>query len=338
MDELRKTARYYDKLLKSGRCDPDFFEFIRHIEAVSGGSNIGISNNFAAEPIRFGQIPYLHFPKTTIAQITERERLFIFVYFLGLTGNNGPLPLEFTSYAYQRMHNNYDHTLHRFLDIINHRFIGLFYRAWRRNNLAASLDNPDRDLITNIIHALSGMPIRDKTLPSDIEAELCGIFGCAIKSNHGLSTILKHYFNLPIQVLPHTESLSFIPVEYRCRLGKAQSVLGQSLQLGSRFFTITKKFTVEIGPIEYSKAKLFLPGATAFSDLVMLIQRYLDRPLEYDLRIILKSETVPDTRLNGKFQIGQSIWVGNIKKPRTYLHIGASRLAEMRHRKTNLNK
>ena len=64
-------------------------------------------------------------------------------YFFGLLGVNGPMPLEFTDYVFQRSHNYYDQTWRRFLDIINHRFLTLFYRAWAENEQAVSFDRAD---------------------------------------------------------------------------------------------------------------------------------------------------------------------------------------------------
>lgn len=341
MENTRKTVKYYSKSLRNGRRDPDFFEFVRRIEQACGEQVVGRSSCFTAEPVRFGQMPHLHFPETVIAEISERDwKTLIFVYFMGLTGVNGPMPLEFTNYVFQRSHNYYDLTLRRFLDIINHRFIGLFYRAWKANEQAAQFDHKADDLITQIIRALAGDVLPDgirRALPEHTEAYWCGLFGIAVKSKSGLEELLCGDFKLPLKVIDLVIGQSDIPENYRCRLGDSETaVLGTNLQLGSRFYSNTRKFIVEIGPVDFEICRFMLPGTTGFRDLAMLVNRYLDRPLEYDLRFILYTETLPQARLNNMFQLGRNIWLGGGRTSRKYtvLTLGASRLAENWHRKS----
>jgi len=52
------------------------------------------------------------------------------VRLFGLLGPNGPLPIHVTEYARHRLRHAGDATLSRFLDLFNHRFLALFYRAW----------------------------------------------------------------------------------------------------------------------------------------------------------------------------------------------------------------
>lgn len=336
MEHTRKISRFYAKLLKSGRQDPDFFEFVRRIEQASGGRMVGKSSDFQREPVRFGQMPYLHFPQTSIAEISEREFLLIFVFFMGLTGNNGPLPLEFTNYAFQRSHNYYDFTVRRFHDIINHRFIGLFYRAWKAGEQAVDLDQPDGGLITDIIRALSGYAGGKTALPRHTDAYWSGIFGNAVKSRAGLEEILNGRFKLPVRIVDQIVSCADIPDVYRCRLGKRSTAeLGQTLQLGSRFYCKSRKFVVEIGPVSFAACRFVLPGTQEFNDLTMMVCRYLDRPLEYDLKFILKSGTLPHPKLNGRHQLGRDLWLsGPRPEGHTVLVIGASRLMESKHKKS----
>ncbi len=336
MEYTRKISRFYAKLLKSGRQDPDFFEFVRRIEQATGEQTVGKSSVFQREPLRFGQMPHLHFPQTSIAEISERERLLIFVFFMGLTGSNGPLPLEFTNYAFQRSHNYYDFTVRRFHDIINHRFIGLFYRAWKAGEQAVDLDRPGGGLVTDIIRALSGNPCEKSALPPYADAYWSGILGNTVKSRAGLEALLNGYFDLPVRIADQQVSSADIPESYRCRLGKCSTAeLGRTLQLGSRFYSKSRKFVVEIGPVSFAACRFVLPGMQEFRDLTMIVCRYLDRPLEYDLKFILESNTLPSPELNGCRRLGRDIWLsGPRPEGRTVLVIGASRLVESKHKKS----
>ena len=68
MDAVRKISRAYAKLLKNGRRDPDFFEFVRRVERAAGAGEVGRSADFQSEPMRFGQEPCLYRPATDIAR------------------------------------------------------------------------------------------------------------------------------------------------------------------------------------------------------------------------------------------------------------------------------
>lgn len=340
MEPARKISRFYAKQLKSGRQDPDFFEFVRRIEQISNGQTVGKSSALQREPVRFGQMPHLHFPQTSIAEISEREQLLIFVYFMGLTGCNGPLPLEFTNYAFQRSHNYYDFTLRRFHDIINHRFIGLFYRAWKTGEQAVDLDLEGGGLITEILRSLSGNSCDKSELPPYMDACWSGIFGNTVKSRAGLEELLNGYFKLPIRVVDQIISRADIPENCRCRLGRrSTSELGRSLQLGGRFYSKTRKFIVEIGPVSFDDCCFVLPGMQEFNDFTMIVCHYLDRPLEYDLKFILDSGTLPPPELNGRRRLGRDLWLSG-PHPEKYavLIIGASRLMEGKHKKSYYTK
>lgn len=326
-----KVSKYYTKILKGGRKDPDFFEFIRRIEQESGSFSVGKSSAFQDEPVYFGQMPSLSFPETSIAEISDLETLKVFVHFMGLCGTNGPLPLEYTSYIYQRAHNYYDFSPRRFQDIINHRFIALFYRAWKANEQAVAMDEEKGGLITAIIEALSG----NSCTPKYINCCWSGIFGNAVKSRAGLELILQETTRLPVKIRENIPVKTDIPGDCRCYLGKAGvAELGGSIQIGASFYSCTRKMIIEIGPVSFQKCRNFLPGMNAYKELISLISNYLDRPLEYDLKFILFGKSLPEPELNGGHQLGVDLWLGvSPKEAYANLVIGASRLNESKHKK-----
>ena len=75
-----------------------------------------------------GQDPFMDFPASNLSKV-EREtsdRFRVFVKFLGLLGPQGALPLATTeeAYGWNLMR---DDAFPRFLDILNHRFLQLFF-------------------------------------------------------------------------------------------------------------------------------------------------------------------------------------------------------------------
>ena len=62
-----------------------------------------------------------------------------------MLGPNGPLPIHITEYVRHRLRHAGDPTLSRFLDLLNHRFLALLYRAWAQAQQHANRDRPDED-------------------------------------------------------------------------------------------------------------------------------------------------------------------------------------------------
>ncbi|MBQ3034175.1 MAG: type VI secretion system baseplate subunit TssG [Deferribacterales bacterium] len=161
MDNVKKLIRKTARKLKNGEGEPDFFELVRRIENIRRDMPpVGKAHTPLMEPIRFGQTPFLKFPETAISEVDmssfNDETALIYVYFFGLLGVNGPMLLEFTDYILQRSQNHYDKASRRFLDIIHHKMLSLFYRAWATCEQAVNFDRPEEDLITAIIDSIAG--------------------------------------------------------------------------------------------------------------------------------------------------------------------------------------
>ena len=336
MAGIGETVRYYQRIHGGGRSEVDFLELVRRVEFASGERMVGKSAGRRTEPIRFGQVPHLNYASTSVAEIVEREKLHVLVNFFGLWGPNGPMPLETSSYVHNRSHNCYDQTLRRFADIIHHRFIGLYYRAWKANELAVGLDKGPNGLLARICDALAGRPCRGTSLPQFTASAFGSQFGTAVKSCDGLGFILSRMSGLPLRIVEKVQSVASLPEDCRGRLGRAGvSELGRSIQLGSQFCTRTRKFLLHVGIVDFASAVPLFPGMKGGSMLVDVVQSYLDRPLEWDLRLELRTSSLPPPLVCGVRQLGRSLWLGRPNGDATEVVIGMSRLAEARHaRKT----
>jgi len=335
-ETVRDIVRYYQRLARGGRNEPDFFEFVRRIESAPGSREVGKSTSRDREPLRFGQRPHLNYAESAIAEIVDRAIPGVFVNFFGLWGPHGPMPLAATGYVYRRMHNHGDNSPRRFADILNHRFLGLYYRAWKAVEQAALFDRPDGGLVARVSSALAGEPCRGTDLPPYEAARWSGLFGIAAKSRDGLTTLLRNAFGLPVLVRDGLESEGTIPPESRCRLGRrGVAELGVSTQLGSRFRTRTRRFSVEIGPLDYRTALDLMPGASRYRRLLGLVQCYMDRPLDWDVCLKVQTDTAPALKLDGGQRLGHSAFLGRPRGTLQRLVIGAARLAEAEKRRAS---
>ncbi len=127
----------------------DFYQTLRVLECLySEQPRWGTALRPADEPIRLGQQPDLSFSPVPIAGFEPaggNRRARLLVYFAGLLGPNGPLPLHLTDYARERLLHLGDPTFARFLDVFNHRFLAFLYRAWAQAQPHVNRDRPASD-------------------------------------------------------------------------------------------------------------------------------------------------------------------------------------------------
>ena len=344
MEDIGKLVKQASRRLRNGTGAPDFFELVRRIEhGRPDFPRLGKAARPTQENVRFGQTPYLHFPPTEIAEIRQGNgngEALIMTYFFGLLGVNGPMPLEFTDYVFQRSHNYYDQTWRRFLDIINHRFLTLFYRAWAENEQTVSFDRADDDKITDIIRALAGTP--SDMFPSDrafpyLTANYANHFGRSVKSRSSLEQILHNVLKSDVKVKDYVISSYDIPKGVRCRLGSREtSVLGKNIQLGRTYMSATREFEIEVGPVSFAESIKWMPGTRGFELINRIVTAYLDRPLDYTLTFIVIGKTVPEVRFEGKdkgVRLGRGFLIGRTKDDENVkITIRASKIFAKNHK------
>jgi type VI secretion system protein ImpH len=125
----------------------DYFAVLRHLERTSADKpRIGDSAASRDEIVRLGQDPFMDFSASNLTRVEQRdgEAVRIFVRYLGLLGPQGALPLATTEEAYHYVLGR-DDAFPRFLDVFNHRFIQLFFRAWADARPIAQHDRPEAD-------------------------------------------------------------------------------------------------------------------------------------------------------------------------------------------------
>lgn len=344
MDDIKKLIRQVERQLKNQGKEPDFFELVRCVEnAYLNMPRIGYAHHPSREPLNFGQSPYLRFPETALSELglseTSENKILIYVYFFGLLGVNGPMPLEFTSYVLQRSQNYYDRTLRRFLDIINHKMLSLFYRAWALCEQPVSFDRKNDDLVGDIVLSLSGglSGCLHETLPKYTQHSFSNFLSVHIKNRASLEAILSSFFDFVVKIIPNRPSESDLPEKYRCVLGKKDNtILGLSAQIGQKYYSRTKKFLIEIGPLSFADFKAMLPGSKKFMQLLQLVNLYIDRPLEFDLAFLLAANSLLPSKLNGSASLGLKLWLISDKcvNPQQRVVIDASQLNAMYHRQS----
>ena len=111
------------------------FQALRLIEAAYAHKpRLGRSRRPKQDAVRLKQRIDMSFASSTVARFVPQDEQTgepgeLAQYMFGLFGPNGPLPLHFTEYAYNRQRSFRDSTFKAFGDIFHHRMLSLLYRA-----------------------------------------------------------------------------------------------------------------------------------------------------------------------------------------------------------------
>jgi type VI secretion system protein ImpH len=337
-NSISQKVAAVSQALRAKRRAPDFWAFLRSLEnANKDNPRYGRAKRPGQENVRLSQEPHLHFPASDVASVEPNPRprvdAAVSTYFFGLLGVNGPMPLEFTSYVLQRSQHQHDNTWRRFLDILHHRFHILFYRARVQNEQSVSHDRPNDDPIANIVRSLSGTAAGPANSP--LPLAFAGGLGAATKTRWGLEDMLRRLFPYSIAVEDFSPGRYDIPHGCRAILGRPEnSTLGVNLQIGRTYMSVTQRFTVRIGPVNFAGYQYFVQGMEGLSLLHKAIRMYLDRPLDYTVVFHLKTWSIPIARLGFDWerddmdaaQLGYSAWIGSLDSDATTLAIDGRRI------------
>lgn len=296
----------------------DFFQALRRLEASHPDKpRLGTGKRPADEPVRLGQEPSLAFAPSTLArcyQPAADQRPRLNVFFFGLFGPNGPLPLHLTEYARDRLHNYDDSTFARFADLFHHRLLALFYRAWSSNQPAVSYDRPEQDQFADYLGAVFGLgspALRHRDAAPDLaKLYYAGLLAGPTHHADGLRAMLADYFGLPVTIEQFVGHWLNLSEDNMTRLGEspATSALGVTAVIGSRVWDCQHKFRIVVGPLHYVDYQRMLPGGDSLARLVALVRNYIDDGLSWDLQLILKKEDVPALQLGQAGQLGWTTW------------------------------
>ena len=296
----------------------DYFQALRLFECRHPGlPRIGSASRPADEPLRLGQEPALSFaPASLSALVPGREggppRLE--VRFFGLFGPNGPLPLHLTEHARNRLLHAGDASFARFADLIHHRFLSLFYRAWAQAQPCVSLDRPREDRFGVYVASLAGLGLsrlreRD-ALPDGAKLEHAAWFNRQVRNAEGLASLVGDYFRVPVGVEQFVGHLMALRERDLTRLGAGRGRLGRNALLGRSVWDRQHKFRLRLGPLGLRDYEALLPDGSGFEALVAAVRNYVGDEYEWDARLLLRASEVPVLRLGTGQRLGHTSWLG----------------------------
>lgn len=301
----------------------DFYQTLRRLECLYRDKpRWGTALRPVDEPVRLGQEPDLAFAPAPLASLEfgrEGAPPRLHVRLFGLLGPNGPLPIHLTEYTRHRLRQANDPTLSRFLDLLHHRFIALFYRAWAQAQPHVNRDRAGQDRYRSYIGTFVGIApqaLRDRDAVPDLARLFhAGTLVRQVRNAEGLSAVLRQFFGVAARVEEFVGHWLRLAPGDRTRLGRSGGRLGEAAVAGGRVWDHQSKFRIHLGPLTLSQYQSFLPrtadgSASALEELVDWVRFYLCFELDWDVRLHLRRDEVPPLMLGRVGRLGWTSWLG----------------------------
>jgi type VI secretion system protein ImpH len=298
------------------------FAALRAIErAYENAPRLGESRRPADDPVRLFQAPYLTFAPAEVAGFhIERDKPVLEGYSFGMFGPNGALPLHLTEVAFQRRRQMLDPALNDFVNLLQHRLMGLFYRAWADTDPVTNFDRPDSDRFRTYLGALIGLGSSsgwNRDGVSDYaKFQRVAQLASHTRSAESLEDLLADYFELKVQVVSFVGGWLDIASNSRTRLGARNDSgqLGLGTTLGAASWQTQHQFEIVLGPLALPMFENFLPGAPGITELAALVRLYTNDEWSWQLRLLLEAGAVPGMSLGSNAQLGWTTWLGGRKE------------------------
>jgi type VI secretion system protein ImpH len=336
----------------------DFFQAVRLLERLAPERQpVGRAAPPRAEAVRFRAHLSLTFPPSSIYELDRPTETLplpsMVVTFLGLTGPSGVLPRHYTELLLRLDREGKGperYALRAWLDLFNHRWISLFYRAGEKYRFSIPYERgeytrKEPDAFTRCLFSLVGLglPSLRNRLRVSVWEEAAGqervlariddlallYYGgflshwprCAV----ALEALLQDYFQLSIQVRQFQGQWLVLDPANQSRMDGAggNNQLGMNLVAGERVWDVQSKIRIRVGPLGYERFLEFLPDRApvrerkAFFLLCHLVRLYVGPDLDFDIQLILKAADVPQCHLQDGAgtgpHLGWNTWIGSGK-------------------------
>ncbi len=225
--------------------DFDFFELLRRLERRRG--LFGYSGRADREPARLGQHIRLSFSARDVVKFQEADGKAparITVASLGLLGPEGPMPLHLTRWVLDRLSQRWfsgvnaeqtsDTTFVDFVNILQHRMMALYYRAWADANPAVQVERAVGGRVRAMLEAMAGIGLPGTQDPELDAARLrqAGSLANQVDGSERLTLFLASAFNVPVQIKEFVAAWISMPKTLQTRLGDAYAALGREATIG----------------------------------------------------------------------------------------------------------
>jgi type VI secretion system protein ImpH len=298
-------------------------------------------DRFDQKGLHFRPYEYYVFPPKDIRRFEYENGIMTFILnFMGLYGVNSPLPRCYHDEvaSQQNVHGAGQVPLQNFLDIFNTRFYWLYYQAWKKYRFFLQVGSDFKNKIMQRVFAFTGQ-VTDSHNQRDIVSRfkllrLSGVLSLRVRNKAGLIALLKEFFpHIPVKIIefvPSRVHLSELPIVGGA--GEGSFRLSGGGTLGRLVIDYMSRIRIEMGPISFDEYLEFTPESKKAALLRELVNLYIHDGLEYDVKFILKSETIGMIPWNDRrLRLGLSLWMGTPKKKAVDVYYTYERFVEKFH-------
>jgi type VI secretion system protein ImpH len=283
-----------------------FFQAVYLLELLAPEKTpIGDALSPGDEAVRFKAKPGFVFPPSDIsglAQADGESRAEMEVAFMGLIGPNGVLPGWYNELAIERIKQK-DSSLTSFLDMFHHRFISLFYLAWKKHRLAVTHLANAEDRISRSLLCLIGLGTEGLSgrigFPADSFIFNSGLLSRQVLSAVAIESAAAYFTGVEAEIHQFVDRIIPLDPEDYTRVGVANGELGVNAVCGSEAWENQTKFRLHLGPMDYGRFIRLLPTGDMFRPIISLIRYMVGIEFDFDLSLILRREEVFPCRLGG---------------------------------------
>ncbi|RWH68334.1 type VI secretion system baseplate subunit TssG [Mesorhizobium sp.] len=299
----------------------DFFELLRRLEQRRG--LFGHSGTAEREPARLGQHVRLSFTAKDVVKFQdagERAPARVTVANLGLLGPEGPMPLHLTRWVLDRLSQRWftgadaeqtsDTTFVDFVNILQHRMIALYYRAWADAHPAVQVERSVGGRVRAMLEAMAGIGLPGTQDPEldTVRLRQAGSLANQVDGAERLTLFLATAFKVPVEIKEFVAAWITIPQALQSQVGKAYAALGRGATIGPRVFSRQSRIELRVGPLNLDDFKSFLPGERRLVLFKKAVRDMIGEALDVDLRIVLARDSVPSPKM-GTIQLGRTSWL-----------------------------
>lgn len=312
----------------------EFVQLVRLLDRYTPGRvALGTGSDPAREALSFRAKVGFEFSTSDVLGAVAHgyaDRARVDVAFMGLAGNEGPLPAPYAELVLQRSRPSaaqHRHSAARgqpdddardFLDIFNHRLLSYFYRGRKKHSIAVGADAGIRiPLIERMLFQLIGFPEGAHDAGARALLRYAGILAHRHRSLGGLETILADAFRTTVRGTQHQGRWLDIDQRFQTTIGPGgrNRALGRNTVLGQRAWDARGRITLAIGPLPLERYQDLLPDGALHPQLVFMVRFYLREDFDVDVALTLAAPGKDDKAAGdlprlGHGRLARTAWLG----------------------------
>ena len=298
------------------------FEFAQAIRLLSAQKQQPLSLDSIDQALRFSchdGDEFMSSEVTAVRRMKDRRQQMV-ISFFGLLGQHSPLPQPYQHWVRENAAND-DMALKDFLDIFNHRLIGLLFMVLARHRPGLDANSPALSNQGKFINALIGLGLEDQKAQLPIAIRGVQAFG-GLLANRKISVariqkILQGDLKTSVFVKQFIGDWMPLAGDQCTRITAAPTHtgkrLGRDAVLGNRAWNQTAGIALYIGPMKWGKLVKKLPGGESYSRLRDLVLHLTENRWPIDIHLLLEPNSIPPTTLNhsanARVALGNSTWL-----------------------------